>query len=44
MARTYIAVSLMMLGAIFTVFIITMAASYEINERCTDRMAWNGDC
>jgi hypothetical protein len=44
MTRTLIAVSIMALGAVFTVFMITMAASYEVNERCTDQMAWDGNC
>jgi hypothetical protein len=44
MARTVIAVSILTLGALFMVFMITMAASYEINERCTEQMAWAGNC
>ena len=44
MTRILIAISIMTLGAVFTVFTITMAASYEMNERCTEQMAWNGNC
>ena len=44
MARIVIAVSIMTLGVLLTVFMVTMAASYEINERCTDPMASAGDC
>jgi hypothetical protein len=44
MTRTWIAVSVMMFGAVFMVFAVTMAASYEINERCTEQMAWDGNC
>ena len=44
MTRIVIAVSIMTLGAVFTIFMITMAASYAINERCTEQMAWNGNC
>jgi len=44
MTRTVIAVSIMTLGVLFMVFMITMAASYEINERCTEPMASDGDC
>jgi hypothetical protein len=44
MARTWIAISLMTVFGLFTAFAITMAASYTINERCTDQMAWEGNC
>jgi hypothetical protein len=44
MARTWLAISLMMVFGLFTVFAITMAASYAINERCTEQMAWDGNC
>jgi hypothetical protein len=44
MTRTVIAVSVMALCAMFTVFALTMAAAYEINEHCTDKMAWDGNC
>jgi len=44
MIRTVIAISIMTLGAVFTVFMITMAASYEVNEQCTEQMAWDGNC
>jgi hypothetical protein len=44
MARTLIAAAVMTLGALFMVFTITMAASYEINERCTEKMASDGNC
>jgi len=44
MTRTVIAVFIMTLGALFTLFMITMAASYAINERCTEQMAWDGNC
>jgi len=44
MTRTVIAVSVLTLGALLTAFMITMAASYQINERCTDQMAWVGNC
>ena len=44
MTRTVIAVFIMTLGALLTVFMITVAASYEINERCTEQMAWDGNC
>ena len=44
MTRTLIATAVMTLGALFMVFTITMAASYEINERCTEQMASDGNC
>ena len=44
MARTWIAISLMTIFGLFTAFAITMAASYDINEHCTDQMAWDGNC
>jgi len=44
MIRTMIAISIMTLGALFTVFMVTMAASYAVNERCTEQMAWDGNC
>ena len=44
MARTLIAISLMTAICLFTAFAITMAASYAINEHCTDQMAWDGNC
>lgn len=44
MARTWIAISLMAVFGLFTAFAITMAASYAINEHCTDQMAWDGNC
>ncbi len=44
MARTWLAISLMMVFGLFTVFAITMAASYAINEHCTEQMAWDGNC
>jgi hypothetical protein len=44
MTRTLLAVSIMTLCALFTVLGVTMAASYAINERCTEQMAWNGNC
>ncbi len=42
--RTWIAISFMMAFGLFTAFAITMAASYAINERCTEQMAWDGNC
>jgi hypothetical protein len=44
MARKWIAISLMTGCVLFTAFTITMALSYQINERCTDQMAQNGNC
>jgi hypothetical protein len=44
MTRTVIAVSVLALCAMFTVFALTMAAAYEINEHCSDQMARNGNC
>jgi hypothetical protein len=44
MTRIVIALSIMTLGAMFTLFMITMAASYAINERCSEQMAWDGNC
>lgn len=44
MARTWIAISLMMVFGLCTAFAITMLASYAINERCTEQMAWDGNC
>jgi hypothetical protein len=44
MARTWIAISLMTFFGLFTAFAITMAGSYALNERCTDQMAWDGNC
>jgi hypothetical protein len=43
MTRIWIAISIMTLGAVFAVFTITVA-SYEMNQRCTEQMAWNGNC
>ena len=43
MSRIWIAISIMTLGVVFTVF-IAVAASYAMNERCTEQMAWNGNC
>ena len=43
MARTWIAISLTVFG-LFAAFAITMAASYAINEHCTEQMAWDGNC
>ena len=44
MARTWIAISLMTVFGLVTAFAITMAASYAINEHCTEQMAWDGNC
>jgi hypothetical protein len=44
MARTFVAVCILVLGGAFTVFAITMAAASAINERCTQEMAWDGNC
>ena len=44
MARTWLAISLMTVFGLFTAFAITMAASYAVNERCTEQMAWDGNC
>ncbi|HEX4636591.1 MAG TPA: hypothetical protein VH189_10445 [Rhizomicrobium sp.] len=44
MMGTLIALSLAMAAFLFTAFGVTMAVSYEINERCTDQMAQQGDC
>ena len=38
-ARTWLAISLMTAFGLFTVFALTMVASYAINEHCTDQMA-----
>jgi len=43
-ARTWIAISLMTVFGLFTAFAIAMAASYAINEHCTEQMAWDGNC
>jgi hypothetical protein len=44
MARTVVAISVLTLCALVTVFGLTMAAAYELNEHCTDQMAWDGNC
>jgi len=44
MTRIAIAVFIMTLGVVMTIFMVTMAASYAINERCTEQMAWDGNC
>jgi hypothetical protein len=44
MTRTVIAVSVLALCAMFTAFALTMATAYEINEQCSDQMAWDGNC
>jgi hypothetical protein len=44
MARTWIAISVITVFGLFTAFAITMAASYAINEHCTEQMAWDGNC
>jgi len=44
MTRIAIAVFIMALGVVMTIFMVTMAASYAINERCTEQMAWDGNC
>jgi hypothetical protein len=44
MARTLIAVSLITMFSLFTAFAVAMAASYAINEHCTEQMAWDGNC
>ena len=44
MTRTVTAVSIMTLGALFMVFMISVAVSYAVNERCTEQMAWDGNC
>ena len=44
MMRTFIAVSILTLGVALTVFTLSMAGAYAINERCTEQMAWNGNC
>jgi hypothetical protein len=44
MVRKWIAVSVMTAFGLFAVFAITMAASYAVNERCSEQMAWEGNC
>jgi hypothetical protein len=44
MARTLIALSVLTVTVLVTVFGVTMAVSYAVNERCTDQMAQRGDC
>ena len=44
MARTWIAISLMTVFGLLTAFAIAMAASYAINEHCTEQMASDGNC
>jgi len=44
MTRIAIAVSIMALGVVITIFMVTMAASYAINEGCSEQMAWDGNC
>ena len=44
MTRTLVALSLLTLAFLVTAFGVAMAVSYEINERCTDQMAQQGDC
>ena len=44
MPRTLIAVSVLTATILVLVFGVTMALSYQINERCTDQMAQQGNC
>jgi hypothetical protein len=44
MTRTLIAVSILALCTLLSAFAVAMGASYAINERCTDKMAWDGNC
>jgi hypothetical protein len=43
MARTLTAVAVLTAAILFTAF-AGAAAVYAVNEHCTDRMAWNGNC
>jgi len=44
MPRTFIAISVLTATVLVLVFGVIMALSYEINERCTDQMAQQGNC
>ena len=44
MTRNLIALSVLTAAFLITAFGVTMAVSYEINERCTDQMAQQGNC
>ncbi|HET7086054.1 MAG TPA: hypothetical protein VFI23_14855 [Rhizomicrobium sp.] len=44
MARTLLAISILTAGILFGGFAAVMAVSYQINERCTDQMARDGNC
>jgi len=42
--RTLIAISVLTAAVLVMAFGVTMALSYQINERCTDQMAQQGNC
>lgn len=44
MKRTLLAISVVTATVLATAFGLTMAVSYQINERCTDQMARQGNC
>lgn len=44
MTRTVIAISVVTAAALVMIFGVTMALSYQFNERCTDQMAQQGNC
>jgi hypothetical protein len=44
MIRTLIAISVVTAAVLVMAFGVAMALSYEINERCTDQMAQQGNC
>ncbi len=44
MMRTLIAISVLTATVLVMAFGVAMALSYQINERCTDQMAQQGNC
>jgi hypothetical protein len=44
MVQKWIAVSVMTAFCLLAIFAITIAAAYAVNERCTEQMAWDGNC
>jgi hypothetical protein len=44
MIRTLAAVAVMTAGIVLTAFAVSATAIYVVNEHCTERMAWDGNC
>ena len=44
MTRMLIAISLMTAGDLMALFVATAAAAYQINEHCSEKAAWDGNC